>query len=215
MDQSTIDKLKNNPHKLKASSRDFAKSLVTQWDKYGKLSDKQALWAEKLADEIDCFGVPDFTKLFEEPEAKPEYSAIIAFMTNAGKKLKYPAVTLQLKNGKPLKVALNGPGSSKAGAVSMTDGGPYGNNKFYGRIGKDGVFEPYTASVPIQDELARILAAFAGNPAKVAAEHGKLTGRCCFCNTALTDPKSTAVGYGATCAKNFGLPWGAAFKEVA
>jgi len=64
MDQTTINKLNANPHKLKASSRDFAKSLVTQWEKYGKLSEKQAIWADKLADEIDCFGVPDFTKLF-------------------------------------------------------------------------------------------------------------------------------------------------------
>jgi len=215
MDQTTINKLNANPHKLKASSRDFAKSLVTQWEKYGKLSEKQAIWADKLADEIDCFGVPDFTKLFEQPEDKPDYSAIVEFFAKAAIKLKHPAVTLQLKNGKPFKLALNGPSSSKAGAISMTDGGPYGANKFYGRISKAGELEPYTASAPIKEEMVRMLGAFAKQPAATAAAHGKLTGKCCFCNTPLTDPKSTAVGYGATCAKNFGLPWGAAFKEVA
>ena len=82
------------------------------------------------------------------------------------------------------------------------------NNKFFGRIGKDGKFEPYTASTPIKDDLTAILAKFAEDPQGVAAAHGKTTGRCCFCNTGLTDPKSTAVGYGPQCAKQWSLPWG-------
>ena len=206
MNPQTMTTLKNGLSKLTPNSVSFAKSLLTQWEKYGKLSDKQALWADKLADEIECYGVPDFTKLFAPPE--PDYAPIVAFFHAAGKKLKYPAVTLQLANGKPLKIALNGPSSSKAGALSLTDGGSYGNNKFFGRIGKDGKFEPYTASTPIKDDLTAILAKFAEDPQGVAAAHGKSTGRCCFCNTGLTDPKSTAVGYGPQCAKQWSLPWG-------
>src|SRR4051794_7329117 len=45
-------------------------------------------------------------------------------------------------------------------------------------------------------------------PAGFAREHGRLTGRCCFCNQALCDERSTAAGYGETCARHFSLPWG-------
>ena len=31
---------------------------------------------------------------------------------------------------------------------------------------------------------------------------------CCFCNRALEDERSTAVGYGPICAGHFGLAWG-------
>jgi len=206
MNAQTMIILQDSLDKLKPSARPFAQSLLTQYKKYGKLSEKQALWADKLVDDIECYGVPDFTALFAP--AEPDYVAIVAFMQAAGKKMKYPAVTLQFKNGHPLKIALNGSSSSKAGAVSLTDGGSYGNNKFYGRIDKDGKFEPYTASVPVKDELTSILAKFASDPVALAAEHGKTTGRCCFCNTGLTDPKSTAVGFGPQCAKQWGLPWG-------
>lgn len=41
-----------------------------------------------------------------------------------------------------------------------------------------------------------------------AAHYGRLYGRCVFCGRALSDDRSIAVGYGATCAKHHDLPWG-------
>ena len=41
-----------------------------------------------------------------------------------------------------------------------------------------------------------------------AAAFGKLYGICIFCSRDLTDERSIAVGYGAVCADNHGLPWG-------
>ena len=61
----------------------------------------------------------------------------------------------------------------------------------------------------IYDKITDLLTRFAADPAKVASEHGALTGSCCFCNKALKDERSTQVGYGSTCAKHYGLPWGA------
>lgn len=55
--------------------------------------------------------------------------------------------------------------------------------------------------------LAR-LREFAARPAEVATEHGRLTGRCCFCRNKLPAEESTAAGYGRICADHFGLPWG-------
>lgn len=84
----------------------------------------------------------------------------------------------------------------------------YKGGFWYGRIHRDGNFEP-CQRIEQPTSLVPALKAFAADPARVAAEHGKLTGKCCFCNSALTDPRSTAVGYGKTCASHFGLPWGA------
>ena len=56
--------------------------------------------------------------------------------------------------------------------------------------------------------MHKLLQRLAADPAGVASKYGKMTGRCCFCHLQLTDAKSLAVGYGKTCAKNYGLPWG-------
>ena len=78
---------------------------------------------------------------------------------------------------------------------------------WFGRILRDGTFEPSRKN-DAPAELLPALRDFAAKPAQVAAAHGRLTGRCCFCNSGLDDPRSTAEGYGPTCAKHFGLPWG-------
>ena len=61
---------------------------------------------------------------------------------------------------------------------------------------------------PAEDRPVSILAQLATQPAQLAAKHGKLTGHCCFCNSELSDEKSTNVGYGPVCAKRWGLPHG-------
>jgi hypothetical protein len=42
-----------------------------------------------------------------------------------------------------------------------------------------------------------------------------LMDKCCFCNKLLSDERSAAVGYGHTCATNWGLPWGAKAARAA
>ena len=48
---------------------------------------------------------------------------------------------------------------------------------------------------------------FRVDPQDTVIRRGKSSGRCCFCNQSLTDGKSTAHGYGPTCAKNYGLKY--------
>lgn len=47
---------------LPAEKRDFALSLAAQFKTKGYLSEKQWFWVEKLADAVQCAGVPDFTR---------------------------------------------------------------------------------------------------------------------------------------------------------
>lgn len=41
-----------------------------------------------------------------------------------------------------------------------------------------------------------------------AAAFGHDAGQCIYCGLSLDDARSVAMGYGPTCAKNYGLPWG-------
>lgn len=61
---------------------------------------------------------------------------------------------------------------------------------------------------PIQPVEQELLDKLAADPVGFLAQVGKDMDGCCFCNSALTDPRSKEVGYGPVCAANWGLPWG-------
>ena len=202
-----IATLKENLDVLPGDTKQFAQSLVRQFEKKGSLSEKQWPWVAKLIEQAECVGVPDFTK---ETVVLGEFSGVIALFDKAKQHLKYPRIMLALPDGSPVGLSVAGPNSKYAGMVCVTDGQPYGSNKWYGPIAKNGSWDPAPKAEPIKDALTKLLAKLAQNPARVAAEHGKLTGRCCFCHSTLTEEKSTDVGYGPVCAKRFGLKWGSA-----
>jgi Family of unknown function (DUF6011) len=196
--------------KLEQRHHPFAKSLCAQFAAKGQLSGSQWHWVEQFADQIECYGVPDFTKLTKKPVQLDSFKGVFDLFETAKQHLKYPTILLKLPDGSNLRLSLPGPSSKYHGKVGLTDGKPYGQNKWYGAIDPAGQWTPSEAGKAIKDDLTQILAKLAQNPARVAAEYGKLTGCCCFCNSTLTDEKSTDVGYGPVCAKRFGLPWGAA-----
>lgn len=59
-----------------------------------------------------------------------------------------------------------------------------------------------------QRPFAEIAADGRALTAAEAAEWGHRTGACVFCARKLTDDRSLTVGYGPTCSKKAGLPWG-------
>lgn len=156
----------------------------------------------------------------EQDKLKPRQSLQIADMTGilklfdtAGSKLKHPAIVLETTdaNGKATTVRLSvaGPQSRFPGSINVTSEGSYEDRAWYGRITKEGAFEG-RANAPAG--LSDALAAFALDPAGVAASHGRKTGRCAFCNAALGGKTrdaqiSVKVGYGKTCASHYGMPW--------
>lgn len=122
------------------------------------------------------------------------------------KKLQRPHVRLLTSNNRQVALKLASPNSkNNAGCIYVTDGGSFDSNTYYGKIDRTGRFCSTSDTTP---EVFDVLARFSKNPAKVAAEYGKLTGHCCMCGLPLTDPRSTAMGYGPVCADHFGLEWG-------
>ena len=144
------------------------------------------------------------------PDAVPvgDLSRIIALFATAAQHLRRPAIVLD-----GFRVSVAGARSAHAGSLNVTGIDKVFNSfrgqderPWFGRVTTAGTFQP-GRNAP--DGLAEKLSRFAADPAGEAAAHGHLTGRCCFCNRALHDERSTAVGYGPDCAESYGLPWGA------
>lgn len=128
--------------------------------------------------------------------------------------LKFPKLWLQLPDATPVRISIAGERSRTPGYLMITDGEPFGVNRYFGRISPRGELELGRDAPPVRAALVELLEKLAANPAQVAADFGHLTGNCCFCARKLADDRSVFVGYGQTCAKKFGLPWGAAPKST-
>lgn len=152
-----------------------------------------------------------------------EVSGILALFTKAKTHLKHPAIVLSvpaLGPGTAIRLTIAGERAKVPGSLTVTDGTKdenTGKRGWLGRITLNGVYEPSADAIDALavPEITARLIAFAQEPGKIAGEHGRLTGRCCFCRIALTDERSTAVGYGPDCADHYGLPWGERPAEFA
>ncbi len=193
---------------LTVKDQSFALSLLSGWKRYGALTARQAPWVDKLIARAQN-GAPQAVQV-------GNLSGVLALFDRAKRHLKFPAIVLGVPDaGVTIRVSVAGPRAKVPGSLTITsaqrvDGGDM--REWFGRIRLDGTFEPGGAladNAQLRAALTARLVAFAADPAKVAADHGRLTGRCCFCNLALKDERSTAVGYGSTCAAHYGLPWGA------
>lgn len=190
-----------------------------------KLAPKDASWAKELLASLKKYGptagrlnaIDSLKNRAEEQAAiaagaKPttastvgDFQKVFDLMSKAGETLRMPKIRLMLADKSPIVLGVATDKSQYPGTINVTDGGGFGN-KWYGRVDKGGNL---TVSPKIHEdtrvELRGLLTKLSEAPAKVAAEYGRLTGRCCFCGRPLEDEQSTAAGFGPTCAKNFGL----------
>lgn len=128
---------------------------------------------------------------------------IFAMFGEAEKHLKHPAIRLTDNAGRYMVLSLASPTSKNPGCIYVK--GERGTGAYFGKITPQGRF--YQAG-GCPNTVEPQLLALAQNPEEIAARYGKMTGRCCFCGRALTDHRSTDVGYGPVCAERFGLEWG-------
>ena len=140
-----------------------------------------------------------------------KYLKTIDLMQLANEKIQYPRI--HLHNGFVLQRA--GANAKYPGSINITDGKPYGRNQWFGRISTTGVLTMPNYQQNHSELLQTELDLFQLDPAKYAECYGKATANCMFCHKELTAQQSVAVGYGPTCAANYGLPWGEYDKETA
>lgn len=172
-----------------------------------RLSHDQLVWVHVLAQEAQ----PQAQA--HAPAAAPAVSfamsAINELFGKAKQRLKNPSILLSAADGIEFRISVAGAKSQYAGQIHVA--APDFGAGYYGRIDASGAFHERPGC---PDSVKATLAAFAADPAKVAADYGKLHGNCCFCRLKLTDERSTEVGYGKICAGNYGLDWGSSSPKT-
>ena len=141
--------------------------------------------------------------------ATPESSAALLSVINKldeahGNGIKYPKLRFKV-DGQKVVIARAGSASKHEGCANVTDGKPFGDNLWYGRIEQDGSFRKGKAFTPKIDEF---LTELSDDVVGYTATHGQKTGNCAFCGRHLTTKESVTAGYGPVCAGKWGLPWG-------
>jgi hypothetical protein len=190
----TLEQLQSAVSKLGDADRPFASDLAAKWDRNGSLTVRQMYWAEQMVQRATAPAKRDTVNV-------GDFSGVMNLFSTARAHLKHPKITLQV-GAQPLALSLAGPNSKAPGTVNVTDGGRFGSNQWFGRVSPNGSWEKSRQATP---QVEAFLLEFSKAPAAVAKKYGRLTGRCCFCNKALTDAKSTAAGFGPVCADHFGL----------
>lgn len=183
-----IDTLVANFSNLDPGSQAIANDLLNEFEarmmtERGDLSPKQKALLASLADRSARIELPSF-------------APIIGMLEKAGGNTK---IRLSL-DGKPVQLALATKGS-RPGTVVVTDGRPFANNTFHGRIDRDGKFDSRTEVTG----LVKLLAKLATKPLETVGEYGHLTGSCSLCGRPLTNKKSVDMGVGPVCLHRFGF----------
>ncbi len=187
---SKSDKVSNFERRVAEAYANFSAG------RWSYLSDAKRYWLHSLTMEEES--APRHDRGIRMP-----LEGIKRMLSKAGEHVKSPSIRLNAE-GIELKVSIAGARSRYTGDVMVAS--PKFGDGWYGRIAQDGKFYPGRDSTPaVRAALSRL----AESPEEVAAEFGKITGRCCFCNRSLTDDRSVSVGYGPVCAERFGLSWGA------
>ena len=220
-------RMKNEPAELKIlrehkdllpkKNQKFAQDLINQWDARGFVSRKQQFWLETLAE-----------KAAERAASQPVevglegYGAVTELIARSGdsgeKELKEPSVTLWVDapDGHTHELRIRQPGTRKKDQLFRAKEElvveevqrtvrAIRSQTFHGLINK--IDNSYYHAKNTPHWIVEALENFKIDPITSLTEMGKLAGRCSFCQRALDDERSTAMGYGPVCAKRFSLPW--------
>lgn len=188
----------------------FAESLLSGHRRYGRFSPGQQKWVDILV----ARGSEDSSVARQDIQLDKTLNptgVVIRLFQTGKSNLKFPKVRILSPAGKHLLVRLAGEKSKYRGELQVLDQdqqdlSDWGYSKrYYGRIDHEGVFH---TSGKCDQDVADAINEFAKDPIQAAKAYGHITGNCCYCGKKLTDARSTEVGYGATCAKNWGQPWG-------
>lgn len=212
------------------SDQVFARSLLSYYNKYDTLTDKQLYRATGFFHEAlknageEWSGFSSGTKpvvVHSEPVSEPVDVPRVVVSQEAGAKLiamfdkvseenKYPAVRIPLEEPLHGQHILNyyrtGQRSKQPYCINVTNGKKDSDWILFGQIIRDGtlVWGSYVFGKPdLQQQIKRVT----DNFIMATATAGRRQGWCCFCCRTLTHSNSLHHGYGPICADKYGLPW--------
>jgi len=180
----------------------FACSLADQSTRHA-LSEVQVNWAIVLIEEARQTSQEDAPG----EEAINLQGLFPLFDRAKGAQKRLPQLRLLTKAGDPVRIQVCGDRSRYPGDLRVTDGGPYGDSLYFGRIAQDG--GGFRRGKDCTDDVVELLLWSQDHLDEAASQHGLATGTCSFCGKELSTKESRSVGYGPICAGKWGLPWGA------
>lgn len=166
--------------------------------------DTNTVACEPLSDNL-----PSLADFYEEPKASGlalGREVFEMFEHGVARALKFPKIRLRTGDGHTILMRRAGSRSRYPGQIQITDGRPFRESTYYGRIDCDGVLWPARA---MTEQVRETLRRFAADPIGEARRYAWATGNCSYCGKKLTDVRSAAHGRGRRCSQNFGLPWNA------
>lgn len=187
----------------------FAADLARQIQNRGWVSPKQIQWVQKFVADIDQPVLPAGGNVpGSVGSVGSNMVKIVEHFATARENLKYPKIVVT-DPATDITLCLKPAGqrSKYFGSIIVTSDRSY-DATYYGHIRADGTFIPAGRAPNEQREVVALLERIAVDPAGELGRLGKASGCCCFCRIALTDERSTKVGYGPICAKKWGLAWG-------
>jgi Family of unknown function (DUF6011) len=180
---AAVERLMKLMPSVPANRLDFAKSLVSQYETKGFLSERQMEWVCKIADEAEGDGV--VTPDLKVPKIRD------AMDTALGNGMKKPMLL-----SKGVKVY---PSANQRGVLYVKLEGDYA-----GKILPDGSLR--AANGYRVSDIATALSDLERDPEEAALRYSREFGICSCCGAKLTNAESIRLGIGPICRSNFG--WG-------
>lgn len=180
----------------------FAGALSASLDRYGALTEKQLAAAISMREKSEARQREKEAQRASEEKKTPSLDRLAEAFLTSGANLKFPKLRLRTEDG--LKVVLSrcGDRSRTPGHINITDGRPFGENVFYGRIDPEG---RAFLKDGLPDTVKALLESFDADPHAEIKVQGQRTGECCCCGRELTDASSIAAGIGPVCATKWGF----------
>lgn len=195
-----IETLRSLLPAMSPRSREFAGSLVAQYDQKGTLSERQWPWVFKLVEEQEAKAKAPPTPSFGDIGAiKSVFEAARERGWNTDLGLRFMGPNREKVKINPAKAHSANPGCYY---VKVDD-------EYAGKITPQGEFHSPRSASHLAETARTAVATYLKDPTLAATAYGMAFCSCCFCGRKLDTAESRHVGYGPICADRFGLPWGA------
>jgi len=135
----------------------------------------------------------------EEDILPNQYKNIVTLFSKSKDELQYPRITIETRTG--LDIVFSFWFNGKGNEVVSVKGRSGDYQVDYGQIHNGNWYKKNNPN----KKIIALVDILNSNPGKLIRESSEIEGKCCFCRKELTDEHSTNVGFGRTCAENWGL----------
>jgi hypothetical protein len=173
---------------------EFVDNLIAGFRKYRSWTTAQRPWAHKMA---------IAERQAQRARSFPRTVGVLVHAMERG--IKSPCLRIERGPDRVVKVKV----SRDKTYARVTDGCGFARAQYFGKLTvPDGQWTSVPYDDAVRASVENALDIFEADPEAAARQYGHSRGQCMFCGLALTDPRSSSVGYGQFCAERHGMPWG-------